>query len=783
VIPDNSLDHSVPVVNEDQPQSALDTFDVARLYAALMWGAIPVKADKRPALASWKEFQTRRASQEELQTWFGPHQIAIVTGAISDLLVIDCDSPEAVDLVKRLLPEGFQTPTATTPRGLHFYFKQGAQQVKNAVNILPGVDVRGEGGYVVAPPGPGRRWLTRPDQCPLAELPQALAGLLTNRASEPLPLPATAPSQGAPYGQAALANELANLAQTPQGQRNDALNASAFRLGQLVAGGQLAAPQVEAALMAIAASLGLGHGEAGKTIASGLRAGQMEPRTPETAAFCETAPPSWPDPVPFDSCQAPPLPLDPLPGWARDYVLAVDEHTQTPACMVMANVLGAASTAIARKFVVRVKADYHEPLNLYILTTAPPAERKTAVQGLCFKPLSTWEAEQAQAMAPEIKRAQSQRKSQEALIAGLRHKLGKAKPEERQDLLAEIDELELGLIEAPTPPRLLADDITPEALALRMAQNDERLGIASTEGGLFDTLAGRYSGMPNLDLVLKAHAGEPMRVDRKNGQPISLTNPALTLCICTQPEVLTGLAGKPGFRGRGLLGRFAFVMPKSRLGHRAVDTRPIPPAVRLAYEQAMRALLELPWAGRDDNGGPQAYVLRLSPGASAAWLEFCQSLEPSLEPQLGQMAFISDWCGKLTGLAARLAGLIHVMEHLAQAPDLAISPQTMERALTLAAVLLEHAKAAFGLMGADPEVEAARPCLNWLRRERPERFSVRDCHRAVAGRLPKVDQVRKALGILDERGYVRPEQASQVNGPGRPSSLFYRVNPKVVEAA
>lgn len=172
--------------------------------------------------------------------------------------------------------------------------------------------------------------------------------------------------------------------------------------------------------------------------------------------------------------------------------------------------------------------------------------------------------------------------------------------------------------------------------------------------------------------------------------------------------------------------------------------------------------------------------MRLSSGASAAWLEFCQRLEPSLEPQLGQMAFISDWCGKLTGLAARLAGLIHVMEHLAQAPDLAISPKTMERALTLAAVLLEHAKAAFGMMGADPDIEAARPCLNWLRREQPERFSVRDCHRAVAGRLPKVDQVRKALGILDERGYVRPEQAGQANGPGRPASLFYRVNPKAL---
>lgn len=108
---------------------------------------IPVGLDKRP-LVSWKEFQTRRATADELVSWWTNNpeaQIGIVTGQISNLTVVDVESDGDFDLVK--------DPTfmvETGGKGRHYYFTYESQ-FKNAVRIFPSVDIRSEGGYVVAP--------------------------------------------------------------------------------------------------------------------------------------------------------------------------------------------------------------------------------------------------------------------------------------------------------------------------------------------------------------------------------------------------------------------------------------------------------------------------------------------------------------------------------------------------------------------------------------------------------------------------------------------------------
>jgi len=116
-------------------------------YLAKGWSVIPVGLDKRP-LVNWKEFQTRRATPEELVAWWTHNpdaQIGIVTGAISNLTVIDVESDGDFNIVKDAT---FMVETGG--KGRHFYF-QYEKEFKNAVRIFPSVDVRSEGGYVVAP--------------------------------------------------------------------------------------------------------------------------------------------------------------------------------------------------------------------------------------------------------------------------------------------------------------------------------------------------------------------------------------------------------------------------------------------------------------------------------------------------------------------------------------------------------------------------------------------------------------------------------------------------------
>jgi hypothetical protein len=70
--------------------------------------------------------------------------------------------------------------------------------------------------------------------------------------------------------------------------------------------------------------------------------------------------------------------------------------------------------------------------------------------------------------------------------------------------------------------------------------------------------------------------------------------PAITVGLAVQPDVIRGLAEKPGFRGRGLLGRFLYALPPSLLGHRDPDSPPVPDEIRAAYRANVIALLNLP---------------------------------------------------------------------------------------------------------------------------------------------------------------------------------------------
>lgn len=125
-------------------------------YLARGWSVIPLSG-KLP-LVSWKEFQSRRPSLIELTTWFAaeerpPTGLGIVTGRISGLVVVDCDSRQDAEFWSS---EHGSSPfiVDTGGGGVHFYYAmpEGAQ-VRNRVRILGRkIDLRGEGGYVTAPP-------------------------------------------------------------------------------------------------------------------------------------------------------------------------------------------------------------------------------------------------------------------------------------------------------------------------------------------------------------------------------------------------------------------------------------------------------------------------------------------------------------------------------------------------------------------------------------------------------------------------------------------------------
>jgi len=123
----------------------------------LGYSVIPVGKDKKPLLKSWLEYQTRRATDEELESWWAEEgaQIGIVTGSLSNLSVVDIDSADGERNLLLVAPDILGGPMVRTPRGgKHLYFAYTAG-VRNKAGTIPGTDLRGEGGYVVAPPSTG----------------------------------------------------------------------------------------------------------------------------------------------------------------------------------------------------------------------------------------------------------------------------------------------------------------------------------------------------------------------------------------------------------------------------------------------------------------------------------------------------------------------------------------------------------------------------------------------------------------------------------------------------
>jgi hypothetical protein len=128
--------------------------EAALSYARRGWSVFPLLPLSKKPRFEWKEFQSRIATEAEINKWFDDvpdSNIAVVTGKISGITVVDVDGPDglrALDKAGVVLPP---TPTVYTPHGIHFYYSY--QEIpKQSVGILDHVDIRNDGGYVVAPP-------------------------------------------------------------------------------------------------------------------------------------------------------------------------------------------------------------------------------------------------------------------------------------------------------------------------------------------------------------------------------------------------------------------------------------------------------------------------------------------------------------------------------------------------------------------------------------------------------------------------------------------------------
>lgn len=131
-----------------------------QLLKAALWylkkgmNVIPIKQDKKPYI-KWERFQTEQVTESQVMEWWEKWptaNIGVITGKISNMMSVDCDSQNGIDTINEYLPDMFTTPTAKTPSGgqhSHFIYRAG---LVNRSRVLTDTDIRTDGGYIVMPP-------------------------------------------------------------------------------------------------------------------------------------------------------------------------------------------------------------------------------------------------------------------------------------------------------------------------------------------------------------------------------------------------------------------------------------------------------------------------------------------------------------------------------------------------------------------------------------------------------------------------------------------------------
>lgn len=269
------------------------------LYRSLGWAVFPCRPRrKEPVTPQGCKDATRDGAT--LNRWLREHpraNWAIATGSISGIWVLDLDAggEESLAMLER---EHGALPTCPMVRtgsgGSHRFFRLPAGvEVRNSVRDLgPGLDVRGEGGYVVAPPsihptGGRYLWTRAPRQGePLPEAPAWIVERVRKREAPKPQREIVERVERRPdlrdrvdrWVHHGAWHEIESVERATEGTRNATLNRAAHALGRYVAGGLLDESEVVARLTDAAAASGLGARETARTIASGLAAGARDPR-------------------------------------------------------------------------------------------------------------------------------------------------------------------------------------------------------------------------------------------------------------------------------------------------------------------------------------------------------------------------------------------------------------------------------------------------------------------------------------------------------------------------
>lgn len=660
----------------------------------------------------------------ELEAMFEPgHNLGVATGTASGLFVLDIDGAEGEASLTQLVTEHGELPrtvTVQTPRGgRHLYFRlPEGQKIRNSASKLgTKLDVRGEGGYVVAPPSrlPNGvyTWSNGlgPDSIEVTEAPNWLLELVVW----------DKPKTAGPLDDG----------QVPEGERNATLTSLAGSMRHIGFYQQA----IEAALLAQNDKVchpPLPSGEVCRIAKSVARYefGEQALRVPSYKPF----------------------PTDALPEPFRAFVEQTSEAIGCDASYVALPLLAGAASAIGNSRRIQLKAGWDEPAILWTAIVGDSGTMKSPALEAALKPIKN--------------RQQEAWKGHEFVLA----EYDGAKAIHERDLT----QWKKGKSASPPPEpppepivqRTWADDLTVEALAVLLLQQPRGLLVTCDE--LASWLGGfdRYSqGSGDSARWLEMHGGRSMVIDRKTGDRKTIYIPRASVSVTggIQPGVLRR-ALTPQHRESGLAARLLLACPPRK--PKVWNEQESDPELSKELQATIDRLYDLR-GSEQSNTEIVPVLLPLSAGAKTAWLGF---FSQHAEEQVSEDGDLAAAWSKLEGATARLALVLHLVENPAEHSG-PITLEAMRRAIRLTDWFKHETRRVYGLMAESDQQRDNRVLLERIQNNGGS-ITPREMQRG-SRRWKTSDAAEQDLEELKDAGLGSWTVNPPTGKGGRPGRVFH----------
>jgi replicative DNA helicase len=492
------------------------------------------------------------------------------------------------------------------------------------------------------------------------------------------------------------------------------------------------------------------------------------------------APASEREPIPLAvGSPLTPFPTHALPAIVKNMVKAAAISLQVDVGATATSALTSIAAACGGRVYIRLKPGWVEPTNLFTVTVADPGERKSSIQEAMVTGLTQAEATLDAVGEDDRRRLAYEHDVAEKAFEKAKDKASHAKAGIDRDLALNLvmqESERLQAIVVPAQPQIVFGDLTPEATAMALGHQGGKIAVVTAEGGLFGTIAGRYSGgKANVDIFTQGYTGESVRVDRVGRDTVKIPRACITLGLMVQPEVMREVGGNKALTGRGLVDRFLFCEPTSNVGHRDSRSTAIPEAVKKSYDSRIKSLvLSLEKHMERHQGEP--VTLTLSDKAQDRFYEVMEAIELRMAPD-GDCHEIRGWAAKHAGRIGRIAGLIHMVEY--GTSSTVVCAATIAMAARIGRYYLSHAPRAYSQMQLDVDTQDAvyvhdRLRLHFAREDAGETIAEREIQR-LCRKFKNKNELLPALNRLVDNGWIFPIDDSP-DGPGRPASPRYRVH-------